>query len=246
MCLETVSVGSEPPGQPPGFNQFHEEASLEAASHKSIAIKRLQKPPRKGGGSSSRRCEALCKFHAAAARSVILDDEISALQSGSSRWTTRAVQGHLGTTRANLEQGISEVQKAPDTRRYDFENNFPNILAELQVQKFEARHQKMTKENKFIHCAQGCATFARAGRTLLLHRRASCAQGCILLHEVGRNVCAQVRLSLRSQGCIALCTGLQFLTAQGCESAVSYTQTCSIPRGTSLDASHTSYCSRQT
>ena len=77
------------------------------------------------GGSPSRRCEALFKIDSAAARSIMLEGKISALQlelGASSREhfqmdTTRAVEGNLSTTRGSLEQGISEVQKAPDTLR---------------------------------------------------------------------------------------------------------------------------------
>ena len=58
-----------------------------------------------------------------------LDGEISALQSELGALsktqfqmdTTRALEGNLGTTRGSLEQGISEVQKAPDTLRNCFE-----------------------------------------------------------------------------------------------------------------------------
>ena len=78
------------------------------------------------GGSPSRRCEALFKIDAAAARSIMLEGKISALQlalGASSREhfqmdTTRAVEGNLGATRGSLEQGISEVQKAPDTLQF--------------------------------------------------------------------------------------------------------------------------------
>ena len=37
--------------------------------------------PEKGGGVSRRRCEAFCRLDAAAARSIVLDGKISALQS---------------------------------------------------------------------------------------------------------------------------------------------------------------------
>ena len=78
--------------------------------------------------------------------------------------TTR-VQGHLDTDREKFEQGISEVQKAPDTPRtfrnfirpavcctrgrFGFkrrmigviELHFSIKLAELHVQKFDVQHE---------------------------------------------------------------------------------------------------------
>ena len=112
--------------------------------------------------------------------------------------TTRALEGNLGTTRGSLEQGFSEVQKAPDTRRNCFEasvvsllhpevhlssggakidvigSNFSNNLAILQVQKFEARHHKITQENKFNKISSFSHKVAplsyAQSRTLLLYR----------------------------------------------------------------------------
>ena len=72
-------------------------------------------------GFSCRRCEALFKIDTAVAGSIILDGKISALQlelgalskTQFQMDTTRAVEGNLSTTTGILEQGISEVQKAP-------------------------------------------------------------------------------------------------------------------------------------
>ena len=114
--------------------------------------------------------------------------------------TTRAVHRGLGSTTANFDKGISEVQKAPDTPRNHVEASvvqqsaspelwrrrifdrgkargdrciLSNNLAELQVHKCEARHQKKTQENilnKISSFAQGVALLSYAhGRTLLLH-----------------------------------------------------------------------------
>ena len=122
------------------------------------------------GGFSSRRCEALFKIDATVTTSIILGGEILALQlelgalsnTQFQMDTTRALEGNLGTTRANLEQAISEMQKAPDTvcstrgllelrgAKIDvIESNFSNILAILQVQKFEARCFRTRRVTRF-------------------------------------------------------------------------------------------------
>ena len=153
-------------------------------------------------------------------------------------------------------------------------------LMELQVQKFEARHQKITQENKFnmvsSFCEQDCTTFVRAESHAFAKSLAAFVQGCMSVARscvtcLLRGPCTlahMVELAItglhlfNAQGCFFLNrTGLRVILTQGCVKWRRFVgadedpfakgdsfnhKLVQIPREPSLDASHISYCNRQT
>ena len=128
----------------------------------------------------------------------MLEGKISALQlalGASSREhfqmdTTRAVEGNLGATRGSLEQGISEVQKAPDTPRNCFEASVveqsaaPRVTvchdvvdanAGKVVLEYTRKKNQTHKKLPFLSEHLWTTTYVRLGSTRLFVTRTHCA-----------------------------------------------------------------------
>jgi len=123
------------------INRLQEEASSEA-SHKAYCDEETSKASEKKGDLEAEIAKHSAKLEAAVARSTILDGEISALQSELGALSRRQLQLDtmraderkiFATAKADLEQGISGVQKALNTLRNYYGTSFVQQPAAPEV-----------------------------------------------------------------------------------------------------------------